>query len=265
MIGCEQNPLPLPPFDIKDNDVLVVHCSERDVIIDNYYGHHPTLLNRQDGCWFLCYGTSRQSNNHSALSNNHSVFVNVVTGDTCTAPNLLFWRSSLLFSPNGNYVCIDAGISASSARQVFLIDMTDLVTPNVIYREEIWDVPTQYECSFNVDSDFVMKYESDMFEYRGTVIYGECELDKIKQMLVNEGKYPSINFVGDREMWKCGVKYGTFSEAVVMRCDPTKLTPPSDTKWKELTADQRTQSNTKYGTFCSVSEVEIIRTHTSNE
>jgi hypothetical protein len=66
------------------------------------------------------------------------------------------FRAHHTHSPDGKLLLIDAGIIASSARQLVVVNVEN--EPNVVYREEIWyDPPSEYECSFNDMSQFVVK------------------------------------------------------------------------------------------------------------
>ena len=224
-----------------DNYNLIIRCDEKDVIVENIHGNCHSLLKRTDGYWFLCYTWTRtwltdsQMGKADPNAKSGSVFVNLKTGEMHPVHSFLLFRSSLTYSPDNNFLLIQGGICASSASEILLVDLRDLSNVNVIFREEIWEFPCNYQFSFNEKSDLVAKYSYDFFEYKGKRVCGENFLDEIQKMINPSNPFnPSNpNFLSDREMWRAGVTFNEVSVTVVRRINPAKVTPPSDSKWKE--------------------------------
>lgn len=173
----------------NDEKTLLVRCDKNIVTVENFYYQSGTIFKRPDNCmWFICHTWTGDTNT------SNTIFINLSTGQKCVTKSLMLWRGKLTFSPDGNYLLIDAGIMASSARQIFLIDITDLNNINVIYREEIWNEIRDYECWFNNMHDLVTKYvyDNDDNDVRGAVV-----------------------------------------KTCVRRPNPKKVTPSCDEKWKE--------------------------------
>lgn len=216
---------------LLDDYKLRVKCDAKEVVIDDLHHHGSTVMNRPDGNWLICFTWTR---NWGPDARSRTVFINLATGEVCTGPSLLLFRARISFSPNWELIHIDAGIEASSARVIYVIDARDLCNLNVIFREEVWfDPPIEYECSFDSDSGFVTRYSFDFFEYGGKIICGEENIEQIKDMLVAEEKYVSVRDIDDREMWKSGVLLLTKTATVTRRLDPSKISPASAEKWGE--------------------------------
>ena len=230
---------------------VLIRCDQKDVVVENFCSFDTIIIpKRIDGQWL------------SVQTKENTQHINLSSGELIIAPKLNLWRSKMCYSPNGtplsvplhssnrrahnyafsdvltrplalgNLLLIDAGIMASSAVQLFVVDISDLNNYNVIYREEIWDTYLDYDCYFNSESEFVMKYSFDVFEYEGTIV-NEDNIDQIKQLLVDEGKFESIDCIGDREMWKSGVSFSTKSSSVIRKYDESKVTPSTKEKWLE--------------------------------
>ena len=232
-----------------DNYNLTIRCDEKDVIVENIHGDCHSILKRTDGCWFLCYTWTRTWLTDSPMgkadpnAKSASVFVNLKTGEMHSAHPFILFRSHFTFSPDNNFLLIQGGICASSASEIILVDLRNLSNVNVIFREEIWEFPCNYQFSFNENSDLVAKYSYDFFEYKGKRACGEYNiqtqsedrshrdynLDEIKKMI--NPSYP--NLISEREMWRAGVTFNEVTVTVVRRINPSKVTPPSDHKWKE--------------------------------
>jgi hypothetical protein len=210
---------------------LYVMCSEKQVTVDDYYTQYGGVIQRSDGNWYMC----QTLNEERRIPTN--VFVNLTTGEMCKTPTfgLILWRAHITYSPDYNFILLDAGIMASSARQIILIDIRDLNNYNILHREEIWyDPPTSYECSFNSKSEFVMKYTHDIYRYKNIIEYeGDDDGKLIKEAMVKDKLYDSVNDIDDKRMWKAGVQYHTCEVTVTRVPDSLKTTPYSQKKWDD--------------------------------
>lgn len=259
-----------------------ISCDDKDIDVDNVWSF-SMLPNRDDGKWIVVY-----------LGDGTTQYVNLSSGETIVAENRRFFHSRSQISPNGNLILLDSGIEASSARELIVVDMSELRNFNVIYRDEIWEPQLSYKCFFNSESQLVMEYSFDVFEYHDKVVC-EDKIIEIKQMLVDEGKYEDVDIIDDRELWKSGVALSTKNATVIREFDKTRVTPSSEEKWltkkyddptfeKRREAFQKQGYNfidahnkavltppsqeeidfnkkyiTRYGTFCTVDEMTIVK------
>jgi len=117
----------------------------------------PDYLFDRDGCkWAFCH-SALCLDKEKWLWDTSTTFINIETGENHKTPSLSFWRGSILPSADGKLVIIDAGICASSARKVYVVDLTDWKNVTIIHYEELW-TNHEYSVTFNDDNDVVFEY-----------------------------------------------------------------------------------------------------------
>jgi len=115
---------------------LTVLCGEnKDIEVNiDYLNYLSTTTFDRDGCiWYLVHTWTKTWGENSKSS---SVFINLNTGEHHMTPTLSMWRGYLSISKDGKLVIIDAGITASSSRQINVIDISDLNNIQLIHYEE---------------------------------------------------------------------------------------------------------------------------------
>lgn len=160
---------PVPP----SYQVLTVMCGEnKDIRVDiNYLNYLSTLtFERDDGngvdVWYLVHTWTKTWYEGSKSG---SVFVNLRTGerhDTCL---LSWWRGYLSISKDGKLILLNAGITASSARQTNVIDISDWDNIHLIHYSEDWNYENK-NVIVSIEengNDVVFKYyfTDDQFKY----------------------------------------------------------------------------------------------------
>lgn len=148
-------------YDVSNYTQLTVLCGDlsNPIVVHvkylNYLSY--TTFKRQDGCiWYMCHTWTRTWG-QGALSG--TTFINLETGDRHDVPSLSFWRGNLQVSPDGNLILIEAGIMASSDRQLLILDITNLPAVDVIHKEYFGYGGTELsDWKFNEKSEFECTY-----------------------------------------------------------------------------------------------------------
>lgn len=228
---------------VDDNFTLTIQCEDNtSANVANFWQLHPhELIERDDGNWLLCHTWTR---GWTADDHTNSVFVNLKNGQMHIGPSLFLWRAHLTFGCNGKLLLIDAGIQASSARQILLVDVSDLNALNVVYREEIWfDPPSDYECRFDEQSQsLVMKYRY-VFYQNGNVV--SATAPTLPPSLGDESE--------EIALLRAGVRIVPTEVTIARKIDANRVSAPRAEKW----ITQGTVLSlpvTDYGTNCSVDE-----------
>lgn len=117
---------------------LTVFCGENkdiEVTVDYLYYLSTLVFERNNDLWYLVHTWTRTWREGSKSS---SVFINLRTGENHETSSFSLWRGHLSISKDGNLILIDAGITASSARQINVIDITHLPEIELLHYEENW-------------------------------------------------------------------------------------------------------------------------------
>lgn len=125
-------------------------------------------------------------------SSSGTTFINLSTGERHDVPTMSLWRGNIQISPDGNMVLIEAGIMASSARQLLVLDISKLPTVDVIHKEEYgWGDIEISDYRFTEDSEFVCTYSYCFQVYKDKIRFqyyfgdGNSEMELKKYIVAN--------------------------------------------------------------------------------
>ena len=148
-------------YDVFNYPRLTVLCGDLQapIIVEvdylNYLSY--TTFKRQDGClWYMCHTWTRTWGQGAKSG---TTFINLETGERHDIPTLSYWRGNLQISPDGNLILIEAGITATSARQLLVVDISNLPLVDVIHHEKYGYGSTEIsDYKFNEKSEFECTY-----------------------------------------------------------------------------------------------------------
>jgi hypothetical protein len=139
-----------------DEKTLTIKCNNRVVVVENVTYVPNYTFERDGGIWYMIHN-STLLDKELWIHDSYTTFINLDTGETHKVPYLSFWRGQIEISPNGKFAAIDAGICGSSARKIYIVDLTDWENVTITHYEEIWTF-IDYTVSFNDNSDSVFTY-----------------------------------------------------------------------------------------------------------
>ena len=156
-----ENLTKVPQYDVFNYTRLTVLCGDlgSPIVVDvNYLNYLSyTTFKRQDGhLWYMCHTWTRTWGEGSMSG---TTFINLSTGQRHDVPTLSYWRGNLQISPDGNLILIEAGITATSDRQLFVLDISHLPSIDVIHHEHYGYGSTELcDYKFNEKSEFECTY-----------------------------------------------------------------------------------------------------------
>lgn len=265
-----------------NNHTLTIHCDKKDVVIEKYLYDNKIGISRDDGDYLFCYTWNGISGD---CARNILIFVNLITGEQYSVVSPYLHRGIFKFSPNNKFLLIETYKSTSGENRIFLLDLTNLSSINLILSEE---VSYGYNYYFDEGSNFVSKFDYEFFEYKGTAV-SEENLDDIKEIFNKERPH----LVDDRDLWRAGVTINPVSVTIIRKYNSNKVTPLKFDKWNDssypleeftkiveqyksegldpISANNKANSKlsqaqidhlekyrTYYGTFCTVNEMDEI-------
>lgn len=230
------------PGDNIYSNTITVACGDLanpvNVIIENTYPSNYTF-NRDGDRWYLLH-TCLCLDKEKWIHDTSTVFINLNTGETRKTTSLSFWRGSLQMSPNGKLAIIDAGITASSARQIMVIDLTDWGNVTIIYREEIWSY-IDYDTRFDNDSNVVFEYILEFWildDKVSLVGQGTAYNEEFCKYLWNE-IHPGVEIEkyysgSETDLLEVGGEKTFVTVKVTHARNPALITPDTPEKWNEV-------------------------------
>jgi hypothetical protein len=149
----------------KTYERLSVYCGpEKNICVDINYVYYVSkyIFKREGEDWYICHTWTRtwEEGSHSG-----TFFVNLNTGEHYETYPLFFWRGSLNISPNGMLGIIEGGIIASSARKLYIIDLSMLPNIPVLHYEENWDSESSACFLENSQIEFNYGFSKKQFEH----------------------------------------------------------------------------------------------------
>lgn len=225
----------------KENRTLTLLCGDLTnpvpVKIENTYPSKYTF-NRNGEKWYLL-GTNSWADKEKTKYDASSVFINLATGEVRRTPSLDFWKARIQYSPNGMLVIVDAGITASSARQILVVDLTNWDNITVIYREEIWSYK-DYEVRFDDNSNVIIEYTLEflILDDKASLVCGgracNYEFSEYVWKEINPNvemkKYYSSS---ETEVFDLGGEKTQIIVTVTHARNPALITPDAPEKWDE--------------------------------
>lgn len=223
-------------------NTVTVACGDltnpKNVIVENTYPTYYTF-NRDGDRWYLLH-TCLCLDKKKWIHDTSTVFINLNTGETRKTSSLSYWRGRLTMSPNGKLAIIDAGIQASSARQIMVVDLTDWDNMTIIYREEIWSY-IDYNTRFDEDNNVVFEYILEFWildDKVSLVGEGTAYNDEFCKYLWNES-HPGVEiekfYTGsETDLLEVGGEKTYVTVKVTHARNPALITPDAPEKWMEV-------------------------------
>jgi len=250
-----------------DDKTLTIKCKDRIVTFEGVSYVSDYTFERDGGIWYMV-DSSTLLDKEGWVYDSYTIFIDLDTGETHKVPCLSFWRGKLEMSPNGKFAAINAGICASGATKIYIVDLTDWENVTIIHYEEIWSF-IDYTISFNDNSDSVFTYTFDFAILDNHVSLIEQDTISDKDMIKaihDENKDEIKEYCSSDvdEIYEMGGIKQTIITKVTRRRNPDKITSrPFDEKAAEPT-ENRWAEPKKYKQFYEsciwLDEMDIVET-----
>jgi len=251
----------------QENKTLTIKCGDLVkpilVTIEDIGCNTNHTFQRDGDCW--AWFTTMKPIDVSKYEC-RGVFVNLKTGEKrVTNTTLTDFRSTTKFSPNGKLAIIDAGISASSARKVMVIDLTDWDNVKPIYHEEIWDC-VDYNVEFDADSNAVFSYVFKLWAFGDKVslsqndsVYDEEFLEYFNSVVYPDSAKPASHYIDRETLLSNGAECTAITHTITRKYNLVLVTPDSNNKWSIEHGDRWSGANKRYlGLLILVNEMDLV-------